>query len=72
MRTTLLTGLMVGVVGALSASAVMRSMVYGISARNPLVMLSAVVVMTIVAFVAVFVPLLRATRVNPVHVLRAE
>jgi ABC-type antimicrobial peptide transport system permease subunit len=50
----------------------MRSMVYGVSARNPLMLAIAVAVMVVVAFLAVLVPVTRATRVNPVRVLRSE
>lgn len=65
-------GLGLGVVGALAASTVTRSMVYGISALSPLSLLAAAGVMIPVALAAIIVPVLRATRVDPVEALRAE
>jgi ABC-type antimicrobial peptide transport system permease subunit len=50
----------------------MRSMVYGISAHSPLILLVAAVIMIDVALVAVIVPVLRATQVDPVRELRTE
>jgi putative ABC transport system permease protein len=65
-------GLGLGVAGALAASTVTSSMVYGISALSPVHLLAAVGVMIPVAFVAILVPVLRATQVNPVEALRTE
>jgi predicted permease len=68
----LVPGLLLGLLGALAASTVTRSMVYGVSALNPLYVAAAVAVMIVVAFAAITVPVLRATRVDPVQALRME
>jgi putative ABC transport system permease protein len=68
----LLAGLAFGLAGALAAATTMRSMVYGVSVWNPAFMLAAAGVMVPVAFAAVLVPVLRATRVDPVQALRTE
>jgi predicted permease len=65
-------GLLLGLLGALAASTVTRSMVFGVSALNPLYVAAAAVVMIVVAFAAITVPVLRATRVDPVQALRTE
>ena len=65
-------GLGLGVAGALAASTVTGSMVYGISALSPPYLVAAVGVMIPVAVVAIIVPVLRATQVNPVEALRTE
>jgi len=65
-------GILLGLLGALAATSITSSMVYGISALNPLYVLAAAAVMLVVAFAAISVPVLRATRVDPVEALRAE
>ncbi len=65
-------GLGIGLAGAWAASATMRSMVYGISTRSPLLLTAAVAVIVCVAFLVIIVPVLRATRVSPIQVLRIE
>ncbi len=65
-------GILLGLLGAFAATTITRSMVYGISALNPLYVLAAAGVMLLVAFAAISVPVLRATRVDPVEALRAE
>jgi predicted permease len=65
-------GLALGLLGTLATSTVTRSMVYGVSSLNPLYVAAAVAVMIVVAFAAITVPVLRATRVDPVQALRTE
>ncbi|MCP4901886.1 MAG: ABC transporter permease [bacterium] len=65
-------GIVVGLLGAIAASALTRSMVFGVSALNPLYVAAAVVAMVVVAFAAIMVPVLRATRIDPVQALRSE
>jgi predicted permease len=68
----LLAGLALGLTGAIAAATAMRSMVYGVSVWNPAFMLAAASVMVPVAFLAILVPVLRATRVDPVQALRTD
>jgi hypothetical protein len=65
-------GLILGILGAVGASVLMRSMVFGVSALNPYLVAAAAVAMVVVASIAITVPVLRATRVNPVEALKAE
>ena len=65
-------GLVLGLVGSLAASTLTRSMVFGVSPLNPIFVAAGVGAMIIVTSAAVTVPVLRATRVNPVEALKAE
>lgn len=65
-------GLMLGLLGILAASALMRSMVYGVSALNPTYVVVSVGSMIFLTFAAVTIPVLRASQVNPVEALKAE
>ena len=65
-------GLLLGLFGSLAGSTVMRSMVFGVSPLNPIYVAAAIGAMIIVTFAAVTVPVLRATRVNPVEALKAN
>lgn len=65
-------GLILGILGAVGASVLMRSMVFGVSALNPYLVAAAAVAMVVVTSIAITVPVLRATRVNPVEALKAE
>jgi putative ABC transport system permease protein len=65
-------GLLLGLLGSFAASAMTRSMVFGVSPLNPIYVVAAVGAMIIVTAVAITVPVLRATRVNPVEALKAD
>ena len=65
-------GLGLGLLGSLAASTLIRSMVFGVSPLNPVYVAAAVGAMIMVTSAAVTVPVLRATRVNPVEALKAE
>ncbi len=65
-------GLILGLLGSVAASTLTRSMVFGVSALNPIYVFAAVGAMIVVTSAAVGVPVLRATRVDPVEALKAE
>ena len=65
-------GLALGVVGAVTATRVMDSMLFGAGARNPLVLAGAGLTLGLVAVLASYIPAHGASRVNPVTLLRAE
>jgi ABC-type antimicrobial peptide transport system permease subunit len=65
-------GLVFGLSASLALSRVMTSMVYGVSPTDPATYVLMTSVLAAVAFIASFVPALRAARTDPVSVLRAE
>jgi putative ABC transport system permease protein len=68
--TLTLAGIAVGAGAALGTTRLLGDMLYRVSPRDPLVFGSAIGVMAIAAFVACVVPAVRATRIDPLRVLR--
>lgn len=62
----------VGLVGAIGASAIVSSIVYGVSPVEPVSLVGAAIVLAAVAFVASFLPARAASRLDPVSVLRTH
>jgi putative ABC transport system permease protein len=67
-----LAGALVGMVGALVATRSLSSLLYGISATDPVTFVGVPVLFLLVAVGASYAPALRATRVDPVRALRAD
>lgn len=67
-----LPGLGIGVGVALGASRLIASQLYGVSPRDPMIILLAVAGLVVTAVIACLLPARRATRVDPVVALRAE
>ena len=65
-------GLVVGVVGAIALARMLQSLVYEISVTDPRIFVAIVAILTGVAAAACYVPARRATRVDPMAVLRTE
>ncbi len=65
-----LVGIACGIAGALVVTRSMTSLLFGISAANPLVYAGVTVLLALVALAAVAVPSTRATRVDPLVALR--
>ncbi|HEX4666937.1 MAG TPA: ABC transporter permease [Chthoniobacterales bacterium] len=65
-------GIVIGLAGALAATRIMRSLLYSVSPTDPLVFISVPLTFAAVALLASFLPARKATRVNPVIVLRNE
>jgi len=63
-------GIGVGIAGALAAGGLMRKVVYGVSAWDPLTIGAVSLALLLVALVASIVPAWRASRVDPLIVLR--
>jgi putative ABC transport system permease protein len=67
-----LTGMAIGVVCSVALTWVLRSVLYGISATDPVSFLAVAIVLTMVAAIASYVPARWATRVDPIRALRTE
>lgn len=67
-----ITGVVVGVVAALLLTRLLESMVYGISPRDPLVIVLVSLLMMAVSLLACYVPACRAIKVDPIVALRYE
>jgi putative ABC transport system permease protein len=65
-------GLVLGFVGAVTFSRIIRSLLFGVSANDPLIYCSVTLVLAVAALLACWIPARRASRVNPMITLRAE
>jgi predicted permease len=75
LRETLLLvvlGLAIGIPTALFAARFISSQLFGLKAADPVALIGAAIVLTLVALVAGYVPARRASRVNPLNALRYE
>ena len=64
--------LVLGLIGAFGATRLLNSLLYGVRAWDPLTFVAIVFLVSIVAFLAAWLPARRAARVDPVVALRAE
>ena len=65
-------GVGIGLVSALAVTRFIRSLLFNVAATDPLTFVLIPLLLLAVAFLAVYLPALKATRVDPVVVLRAE
>ena len=70
--TPAFVGVVIGVVGALVATQLVASMLYGVAPRDPLTFGGVVGLLVLVAIGASWLPARRATRVDPIVALRAD
>ncbi len=66
------TGLVVGLALAFGVTRFMSSLLYGVSPMDPLTFAGITLILTLVAFVASYVPAKRATETDPMQALRNE
>ena len=69
MRLTL-TGVAIGTVASLALARLIANLLYATSPFDPMTFVTAVVVLTVVALVAGYLPALRASRIEPIKALR--
>jgi predicted permease len=67
-----MSGLVIGVPTALLAARLISNQLFGLSPGDPLTLVAAAIVLTLVALLAGYVPARRASRVNPLVALRYE
>ncbi len=65
-------GVVLGLAGALVLTRVMRDLLFGVSATDPLTFAGVALALTLVALLACFIPARRAARVDPLCALRHE
>jgi predicted permease len=65
-------GIVVGLVGAVGAATLMRSLLFGVQAWDAGTLVAVAVVLGVSAMLASFIPARRAASVNPTEALRAE
>jgi len=67
-----LIGVALGLIGAFALTRVMATLLFQVKERDPITFVIVAALLIAVAFVACFVPALRATRVDPLVALRYE
>jgi len=67
-----LVGVVIGVGGALGLTQLMKSLLYGVGAADPITFIAVAVLLGLVALLACWLPARRATKVDPMIALRYE
>ncbi|HML17015.1 MAG TPA: ABC transporter permease [Bryobacteraceae bacterium] len=65
-------GLALGLIGAAAATRLMQGLLFGVTAADPITYAATAAIFIAVAFAASYVPARRATRLDPLRVLREE
>lgn len=68
----ILTGLMVGIVLAVSMTRALKAFLFGVGPSDPMTLVSVAIIFTSVALLACMLPALRSTRVDPMEAMRCE
>jgi ABC-type antimicrobial peptide transport system permease subunit len=70
--TVALLGILAGLLAALAGSQLIRSLLYDVSPRDPIVFSLTTVTLLIVALLACWLPARRAAKLSPLQALRTE
>ena len=65
-------GIVLGAAAAFAATRVMKELLFGVSATDPLTFGAVAFVLAVVTLLASYIPALRATKVDPIVALRCE
>ena len=71
-RRTLLILVAIGLITALVAARVMKTLLFTISPRDPVTFIVVPLLLSVVALIACYLPARKATRVDPLVALRTE
>jgi putative ABC transport system permease protein len=67
-----LVGIAAGTIAALASARVTQTLVFGVSASDPVTLVAVAATLAVVGLMATLVPAYRAVRLDPVDVLRAD
>jgi predicted permease len=67
-----IAGMVSGLIGALALTRLLSSLLFGISASDPLTFVGVAALLVLVALMACYIPARRATRVDPIAAIRSE
>jgi ABC-type antimicrobial peptide transport system permease subunit len=68
----ILVGVALGLAAALALSRVVASLIFGVRATDPLTFAAVALLLLLVGIFATIIPAYRATRIEPVRILREE
>ncbi len=68
----LAVGIVLGLAGSLALGQLVESVLFGVSATDPLTFIGVPVVLSLVALVASLIPAVRASRLDPARAMRTD